>query len=138
MFISDLCDVFVQYNLQSSIVEVTTIKLPSNRISRCQLLGFRSALLKRLLLQTPLIFWPAILTPDITISDEVRAMLQTPEPVLETAEVEPKLYIDVKNKQSDAGYDVFLLWKKLLQTQEISFAPLDIEKGRTCRFSFSL
>ncbi|KAF2023226.1 hypothetical protein EK21DRAFT_95087 [Setomelanomma holmii] len=94
---------------------------------------FSVVLFKRLLLQTPLMFWPAILVPRMSSDVNSLGMLKLSVDIAGTDEDPPKLYIECKNK--NFGYEVLGLWEKLLQTQQISFAYNDIHSGRTYRIT---
>jgi hypothetical protein len=98
------------------------------------LFHFRAALLKRLLLQTPLIYWPAILVPGISTSFENDDKLKTSAEVVQTPF---ELYIDCESTHFKGGYKTLLLWEKLLKPKAISFALEDVLSGKKHRLTLS-
>ncbi|KAF2022846.1 hypothetical protein EK21DRAFT_95393 [Setomelanomma holmii] len=126
-FLSLLCTRVPQQTLRRHI-NLTWGDIP---VSSRSTLGreFRVVLFKRLLLQTPLMFWPAILVPSMSSDVNNRDMLTSSAEIARADEDPPELYIECKNM--NGGYEVLNLWEKLLQTPQISFAYDDVRGGRT-------
>jgi hypothetical protein len=70
-------------------------------------------LVKRLLLQTPLLFWPAVFKPGVS-----RYFEENTKPSEVYYSLDGELVVHCSNTRWGDGYEVSLLWARLLRYQE--------------------
>jgi hypothetical protein len=75
--------------------------------------GAYAFLVKRLLLQTPLLFWPAVFKPGVS-----RYFEENTKPSEVYYSFDGELVVHCSNTRWDSGYEVSILWARLLEYQE--------------------
>jgi hypothetical protein len=99
-------------------------------VTRQQYQGLQVILFKRLLLQTPLIFWPAIFEPGIS------QLVDEPPSTARILGSQNDPYVACVNTHNDRGYETLFLWEQIVHSRRISFQPEDVDNGSTCYLTF--
>jgi hypothetical protein len=106
----------------------TNVEDLSDLVTKQQYQDIQVILFKRLLLQTPLLFWPAIFQPGIS------RLVDEPPSVTGNLGTQSDPCFECVNNHKDRGYEVLVLWEKVVQSQPISFEPEDVKSECYLRF----
>jgi hypothetical protein len=92
----------------------TSLDSGSTTVTPQHCLVFQRILFKRLLLQTPLVFWPAIFVRGIS------RLVDEPQDAIKIQKDGSDIYVECANMHAGSGYEVLSLWSQLMETQRIS------------------